>query len=310
VQQAIVAQQNKPRARKALARARKALARAMKVSFSAIEAVVEERAVRGSDLIVYLKGPAKTPVAVDVKERQSEADLRKSFGGDDAVVFLKNKNLQDFRRHYQGALVWTWMSPEESIIAVTIRASGEQAFVEILCPEERKGERVLLDTENLEGAYLQQVLGPPIMEFDQKRRPKAIDAKTNLIIPLTGMNGKVKMNVEGPDVGIPTSWVIPEKVKDKLGEDPFATRNSSKLPPNPDMGKPVPVVYIYRPSLEPEKYKFVKTFINDRTIVDDPEIFLHDENLTNTEMKSKPIFSVPIGAPKLVPGSSRYVCVI
>jgi hypothetical protein len=76
------------------------------------------------------------------------------------------------------------------------------------------------------------------------------------------------------------------------------------------MGKPVPVVYIYRPSLEPEKYKFVATYINDRTIVDDPEIFLHDENLTNTEMKSKPIFSVPIGAPKLVLGSSRYVCVI
>jgi hypothetical protein len=143
----------------------------MKVSFGAVEAmeaITKERAVRGSDLIIFLEGPDKTPATKEVRERKKEEDLRRDFGGDDAIVFVKNKNLQKFPPYMRGAILWTQLSSTLSIIAIVIKANGHQAFVEILFPLPRKGEKLLIETQRVEGgAYLQQLLGPPVVEFDQ-----------------------------------------------------------------------------------------------------------------------------------------------
>jgi hypothetical protein len=189
--------------------------------------------------------------------------------------------------------VWTRVSAKESIIAVMIKANGTQAFVEILCPAPRKGEKLLIDTDRMEGAYLQQLLGPPIMEFDQEFRGKAIDPKTGLVIPHADVNGCMRMNVDGPDIGIPESLDIPADVDAKLEKERFVTRNKSKIPPNPDEGNPVPVVYIYRLT-DPEKYKFVETYCSEEPDIDSGE----------GGFKFKPIYSVPIGDPKFN-GSER-----
>jgi hypothetical protein len=207
----------------------------------------------------------------------------------------------------RGAILWTQLSSTDSIIAIVIKANGHQAFADILFPLPRKGEKLLIDTQRVEGAYLQQLLGPPVVEFDETFREKKIHPITGLVVPHHDKNGCMRMSTQGPDIGIvPASCDnIPIDVMAQLGKDPFATNNNSPLPLNPDNGKPIPVLYIHRPR-EPENYKFVQTYLRERDITDDPETCFYSDKVSNSKMESKPTYSVPIGRP-ISTSSERYV---
>jgi hypothetical protein len=211
------------------------------------------RAVHGLDLIVYLDGDDdQTPEAVETKEKCTEAYLRSQFWGDDAVVFLKNRNLHKLPTDSRGSLVWLACM---KCICVVVTANGEMAHVEILYPRSRKG-RCSIKTSRLEGAYLEQVVGPPVLQFDQTLRPKGICPVTGNVVTPVDKNGCVKMNFDGPDIVVLESRDVPKEDKAALAEDPFGRLDRSKLPPNPGKGQAVATIYIYSPYGR-EQYQFV-----------------------------------------------------
>jgi hypothetical protein len=88
-------------------------------------------AVHGLDLIVYLEGHDKTPEAVQTKEKCTEAGLRSQFGGDDATVFLRKRNLQKLPANCTGVMVW--LACMKSIYVV-VKSNFELAHVQTLYP--------------------------------------------------------------------------------------------------------------------------------------------------------------------------------
>jgi hypothetical protein len=258
-----------------------------------------DRAACGSDLIVYLEGDDKTPEAVEVMDRCTEAGLRSKFGGADAVVFIKNKNLQELPIYLRGAILWLAVM---KVISVVIKANGEHAYVEILFPASRKGEKLTIATKRLEGAYLQQILGSRVMEFDQKFRPKDINPNTGHVVTPVDKNGCVKMSFRGPDIGVLESLDVPVNDALTLAEDPFAKLDTSKLPPNPDKGKDhVPVVYIYSPCGR-DQYKFVQEYMKDCDFgkcltCDELESTFNNDTVPNDKFECKPAYCVPLGSP-------------
>jgi hypothetical protein len=262
------------------------------------------RAVHGLDLIVYLEGHDKTPEVVKTKEKCTEADLRSNYGGDDAIVFLKNKNLQRLPTDCRGAILWLSVM---NVICVVIRANGKQACVEILSPISRKGETCTIKTVRLEGAYLEQVIGPPIMKLNKRFRRKKLRKNGHIDTPVD-KNGFIRMSFRGPDIGMPDSLDVPEEAASVLAEDPFGKEHTSKLPPNPDKGQPVPTVYIYSPH-GGEQYKFVEKYLDDADITAALKgrlnSSLYNDDLPNI-LDRRPVYCVPLGGP-ISTNSNRYV---
>jgi hypothetical protein len=274
---------------------------------TSISVEMTSRAVRGLDLIVYLAGHDKIPEAVEIKERCTEADLRSKFGGDDAIVFLKNKNLQKLPTHCRGAIVWLSVL---KVICVVVKANGEKAHVQLLYPNSRKDQKLTICTKRLEGAYLQQIHGPPVMRFDQEFRPKDICPDTGHVVTPVGKNGCVKMSFHGPDIVVPESLDIPEEDEAALAEDPFGKLDRSKLPPNPGKGQPVPTVYIYSP-LGRKQYQSIEKYLHDADFTaaftsEKLKNAFYNQNLPHNRIEPKPVYCVPLGGP-INANSSRYV---
>jgi hypothetical protein len=81
----------------------------------------------------------------------TEAGLQSELGGDDAIVFLKNKNLQRLPTDYMGVMVW--LACMKSTCAV-VKSNFELASVQTLYPRSRKGQKHTIKTRRLEGVFL------------------------------------------------------------------------------------------------------------------------------------------------------------
>ena len=60
---------------------------------------------KGEDLLVVLVGQDKIPVAKVMKKKLKVTDLKHDYG-ENATVFLWNKNLQSFPRRLSGGILW------------------------------------------------------------------------------------------------------------------------------------------------------------------------------------------------------------
>lgn len=265
--------------------------------------MVVSRSVKGSDLIVYLDTKMETPKAVEIHARMTIEELIQQFG---QIIFIKNKNLQSFKNHLQGAIIWV---SSMEIIATIVWCNGQHAYVDILYPVAKKGMNTFIDLTRKEGAYLEQLAGTVVTKLDLQFRRKNIDFVTNEIVTSVDKNGCVKMNYHGPDIAkleclaIPRD--IPEEYKAILSLDPFISLNEKKLPVNQDMYKPVAVVYIFGSDDEDsELFKYVDMYVKD-CIIQEKCLLGEKIDISAKGMKKKPVYSAPVGSRKNE--NERYV---
>ena len=97
---------------------------------------------KGEDLLVVLVGQDKTPVAKVMKQKVTVAHLRQDYG-EDAIVFLWNKNLQSFPRRLSGGILWL---NSLAVVGVVIdHQHGINAYSMILYPSTKFGENIVVD---------------------------------------------------------------------------------------------------------------------------------------------------------------------
>ena len=96
----------------------------------------------GVDLLVILEGKSETPPVKEMREKLTVEDIQKEYG-EDGTVYLWNKNLQSFPRRIRGGIVWI---EAEGVIAVVIdHRNSVLAYVMVLHPARRKGEKLVVD---------------------------------------------------------------------------------------------------------------------------------------------------------------------
>jgi hypothetical protein len=241
---------------------------------------------KGEDVMVILD-EEENPKPVTIKSKMALSKLKAEYG-DNATIYLCNKNLQIFPRRLSGALIWL---PSKEIIGAVIESRGKSAFVRILHPKDRKDQEILLeDMTRIEGHFLQLVLGPDTLPIDYTYRAR--DAGVTLV----DRNGCIKMNFHGPDVlMIPKcgssdmSTSVPPNIKRKLKQSNHDTiLNTEPLPKRPKLNE-VGVVYVYRHGRDVSKYRFVESHYDAR------------------RNKKMPVVSIPIGEQQY--SSAKYVCV-
>ena len=262
---------------------------------------------QGEDLLVVCVGQAEMPVAKVMRKKLTVEDIKEAYG--DVNVYLWNKNLQSFPRRVRGGIIYI---EAEGVIAVVIdHRYGVLAYVMVLHPVKRKGEKLVVDMR-MKGCFLDIVVGCPPLPLDQKFRARGIDASTGHVLKRTDDYGFIKMNIEGPDILKVDDTFIPEDVKELLQENPLAMLETSTLQQttkrrklNNERKSPkaslavVPVVYVYRAmnkehGEEKQGYKFI-----ERHMVEGED-----------KISWAPVHLVPIGGqychPKRKP-SNRYV---
>jgi hypothetical protein len=246
----------------------------------------------GTDIKVVVKGDEQIPVEVKMKKKETEADL-KAMHGNDAIIYLGNKNLQSFPRRLRGAIIWLKSS---KIVAAVVEASVSQAYVKILHPRKKQGEKIFVENLSVEGCFLQLVLGDCPLPVDYEFRGRKIDPDTGDLVTLVDRNGCIKMNVFGPDiVTLDEARRVPAKHKAKLRMnklDRLTVLNMEKLAKRPKLEQHgVPVVYVFREVTS--DYSFVQRYWHKGTKID----------------KWSPVFMVPIGEPysDRTGQSNRYV---
>jgi hypothetical protein len=244
----------------------------------------------GKDLKVVVVGDDHTPEAVFMEKREALDEL-KSMHGDDAIIYLHNKNLQLFTKRLRGAIVWV---ERLRVVAAVIESPESKALVRILHPKSQKGETVVIDLR-VEGCFLQLVLGHCPLPIDYEFRRREINHETGELVTLVDTNSCIKMNVYGPDIVV-QKRSVPEIMKKELKMDQLMTLTTSKLPKPPRLhvepnrnDSVVPVVYVYRN--DHSHFKFVQNYwyVGDK------------------EEKWTPIFSVPIGDPYCDPDNKSSI---
>jgi hypothetical protein len=159
------------------------------------------RPTKGSEklLVIYRD---QTPCEIETVTRWKPHTLLEHF--QEAMVFVRNKNLHRFERGLKGAIMWV---PHLKKIVVVVRACGAKGIVQQIYPSE-EGDKEPLRFEMsmlLDGFFLQQIHGTALVTkyYSDKALEPNLPNLASTVIPLTDNNGFVKMNVEGPDI----AWV-------------------------------------------------------------------------------------------------------
>jgi hypothetical protein len=247
----------------------------------------------GEDTLVVLDYVDQTPVKVVMREKLTVADLRAKFG-DEAIVYLVNKNMHCLPRFLMGAVIWI---PSKTIVGVIIQAQGLRAVVKVFHPEKLKHVHVMIQDLRIEGFFLQLIVG--CVPFMHALRRSEVCKSSGRIATLVDQNGCIKMSVEGPDVVMSTRVNLSKEEKTFLNMSQLiripmnvrrpksaigvqtTSRRKRKGGPEYD----TPVVYVYSEN-GADEYKFVQR---------------HLEEDVGNKMESnpvwKPLFSVPYGKP-------------
>jgi ribosomal protein L25 (general stress protein Ctc) len=232
---------------------------------------------KGTDIMIVVKGDEQIPVEVLLKKKQTEAEL-KTMHGNDAIVYLGNKNLQSLPRRLKGAIIWL---KSNSIVAAVVEASDSKAYVKILHPKKDYGKTMLVENLRQEGCFLQVIYGDCPMSVDYEFRRRQYHASTGELITLVDSNGCIKMNVFGPDIAtFDEACKVPAEDRVQLRTNTLAVLNTEKLAKRSYMElQAMPVVYVFRKV--PSNYCFVQRYWHKGTMIS----------------QWMPVFMVPIGEP-------------
>ena len=259
--------------------------------------------VSGVDLLVYVTGPYQYPVEATMMERLTVEELKNNFG-EDAIVFVQNKNLQDFPRKLRGSLLWV---AHMKIVGKIIVSKGAGAIIVIMFPNTRKGEEVAIPDLRVSGGFLEQVLGRAVGVFDEDFRKKEVNENSHEVKTPVDINGCIKMSIYGPDICKVTReeyGSVAQKMKMipmMSLMDQWTTLNTEPVVKVKE-GKSVPVVYVY--SYDARRYTKVEMYVED-LYVEDSE---NEEDVKNDRVRMKPLVGVPFGRPKS--SSSKWYVVV
>ena len=118
----------------------------------------------GKDLLVYLDaGPDETPIEVVLKEKLELVEMKMKYP---CVVFLGNKNLQNFPSNLQGGIMWL-PRQGQGVIAAVVHAEDLCAYVVVLYPRSQHGTMILLEDLRIDGCYLEQISGKAVAPINR-----------------------------------------------------------------------------------------------------------------------------------------------
>ena len=238
---------------------------------------------KGSDLLIHLVGDDAVPKAITMSKKWSIQDVKHEFG-EDTIVYLWNKNLQNLPCRVRGGLIYL---PKPKIVGFIVQSEGYRALVSILFPLSKRGDDVPLNDLRTDGCYLQQVQGPVVQQINQGFRSQDIIPETGHVVTLHDTKGCIKMNIEGPDVVCVESRKISKEVRNFLKEGNVTRLCRGKLPKAKRQKingiALIPVVYVFNP--QGNQFTSVDRYVD------------HKGKLTGS-------YSVPIGG-KIKSESSR-----
>jgi hypothetical protein len=257
----------------------------------------------GRDIKIVLAGPDQMPEEVLMEKKETVDELKAMHGGD-AIVYLGNNNLHLFPRRLKGAIMWVKC---HRIVGAVIQASHTKAFLLVIHPKSREGEKLFIDDLRIHGCYLQLVIGncPLPINYKQVRRDTHGDGNP---VALVDRHGYVKINVRGPDFVVLPNRSVPQNIKKVLRGNRLTTLNTAKLPKRTKLDfqamvedqetrddRVVPVVYVYQK--DSSCYTYVQRYL--------------DRGQMN-EVSREPVFLIPIGDQYVdsTTNSSRWLCVM